>query len=58
MRQVLAECGRVVGPRGRVILVVCRSGIRRVAIPTHEIFAEPAEPSRDLTLLANSLWCV
>lgn len=43
MRQVLAECARVVRPRGRVILVVCPSNIRRVAIPTHEIFAELAE---------------
>jgi hypothetical protein len=43
MRRVLAECARVVRPGGRVILVVCPSNIRRVAIPTHEIFAELAE---------------
>jgi SAM-dependent methyltransferase len=43
MRRVLTECARVVRPGGRVILVVCPSNIRRVAIPTHQIFAELVE---------------
>jgi DNA modification methylase len=40
MEQVLAECARVVRPGGRIILVVCPSNIRRVRIPTHELFVE------------------
>jgi len=43
MERVLAECARVVRPGGRVVLVVCPSNIRRVRIPTHELFAELAE---------------
>lgn len=43
MRQMLAECARVVRPGGHVVLVVCPSNIRRVAIPTHRLLAELAE---------------
>jgi DNA modification methylase len=43
MERVLAECARVVRPSGRIVLVVCPSNIRRVRIPTHELFAELAE---------------
>lgn len=43
MREVLAECARVVRPTGRIVLVVCPSNIRRIRIPTHELFAEMAE---------------
>jgi DNA modification methylase len=42
MERVLAECARVVRPGGRIILVVCPSNIRRVRIPTHELFVELA----------------
>jgi SAM-dependent methyltransferase len=40
MERVLAECARVLRPGGRIILVVCPSNIRRVRIPTHELFVE------------------
>ena len=43
MERVLAECARVVRPGGRVVLVVCPSNIRRVPVPTHELFVELAE---------------
>jgi SAM-dependent methyltransferase len=42
MERVLAECARVIRPGGRIILVVCPSNIRRVRIPTHELFIELA----------------
>lgn len=42
MGQVLAECARVVRPGGYVVLVVCPSNLRRVAIPTHHLLAELA----------------
>lgn len=38
MRRVLAEARRVVRNHGHVVLVVCPSNIRRVAIDTHAIF--------------------
>jgi DNA methylase len=40
MQQVLSEAFRVVKPEGHVVLVVCPSNIRRVAIPTPELLAE------------------
>jgi hypothetical protein len=40
MQQVLSEAFRVVKPDGHVVLVVCPSNIRRVAIPTPELLAE------------------
>jgi DNA modification methylase len=43
MERVLAESARVVRPGGRIVLVVCPSNIRRVRIPTHELFADLAE---------------
>jgi hypothetical protein len=39
MQRVLAEAARVLRPGGAVVLVVCPSNIRRLVIPTHEIFA-------------------
>jgi SAM-dependent methyltransferase len=54
MRQMLAECARVVRPGGHVVLVVCPSNIRRVAIPTHRLLAELAEncpPGQSLELV-------
>jgi DNA modification methylase len=42
MVTVLQECGRVLRPGGHAVLVVCPSNIRKVRIPTHEVFAELA----------------
>jgi hypothetical protein len=42
MRQVLAECARVIRPGGHVVLVVCPSNVRRVPIPTHRLLTELA----------------
>lgn len=39
MAAVIRECGRVIRPGGRIVLVVCPSNIRRISIPTHELFA-------------------
>ena len=47
MRQIIAECVRVVRPGGRVLFVVCPSNIRKVRIPTHEIFSELSEELSD-----------
>ena len=38
MAAVFAEAARVTRPGGHVVVVVCPSNIRRVPIPTHEIF--------------------
>lgn len=43
MRQMLAECARVVRPGGYVVLVVCPSNIRRVVIPTHRLLVDLAQ---------------
>jgi len=51
MRQVLDECARVTRPGWHVVLVVCPSNIRRVAIPTHRLLAELASASRSEHLL-------
>lgn len=42
MRQMLAECARVLRPGGHVVLVVCPSNIRRVVIPTHRLLVDLA----------------
>jgi SAM-dependent methyltransferase len=42
MRQMLAECARVVRPGGHIVLVVCPSNIRRVVIPTHRLLVDLA----------------
>lgn len=42
MRQVIAEASRVVKDDGHVALVVCPSNVRRVAIPTDQLFVEIA----------------
>lgn len=57
MERVLAECARVVRPGGRIVLVVCPSNIRRVPVPTHELFVElarrlPMRPPRRLEVEA------
>ncbi|MGI8336760.1 DNA methyltransferase [Actinomadura scrupuli] len=39
MARVLAECARVTRPGGHVVVVVCPSNIRRIHVPTHQIFA-------------------
>jgi hypothetical protein len=39
MAAVLQECTRVLRPGGHAVLVVCPSNIRKVRIPTHEVFA-------------------
>src|SRR5205823_5323320 len=54
MTRILSECARVVCPGGHVVLVVCPSNIRRVAIPTHHALAELAtklEGQRKLDLV-------
>lgn len=38
MSVVLQEAARVTRPGGHVVLVVCPSNIRRVNVPTHEVF--------------------
>ncbi len=38
MAAVFAEAARVTRPGGHVVVVVCPSNIRRVPVPTHEIF--------------------
>jgi SAM-dependent methyltransferase len=38
MASVFAEAARVTRPGGHVVVVVCPSNIRRVPVPTHEIF--------------------
>jgi len=43
MERVLVECARVLRPGGRIVLVVCPSNIRRVPVPTHELFVELAQ---------------
>ncbi|MDI3315947.1 MAG: DNA methyltransferase [Mycobacterium sp.] len=42
MQKVLNECARVIRPGGYVVLVICPSNLRRVAIPTHRLLAELA----------------
>jgi len=42
MGAVLKECARIIKPGGHVIMVVCPSNIRKVRVPTHELFAEIA----------------
>ena len=55
MAQVLDECARVLRPGGHMVLVVCPSNVRRVAIPTHWLLAqlatESAPPERRLELI-------
>jgi DNA modification methylase len=43
MQQVLSEMGRVLKPGRHLVLVVCPSHIRKVDIPTHEIFGQIIE---------------
>jgi len=43
MALVLGEAARVTHPGGHVVLVVCPSNIRRVAVPTHRVLAELAD---------------
>jgi len=42
MERVLKEAFRVLRPGRHAVLVVCPSNIRRVAVPTHDIFVEIA----------------
>lgn len=54
MRQVLAECARVIRPGGHVVLVVCPSNVRRIPIPTHHLLIElatAAPPGQRLELV-------
>lgn len=55
MAQVLDECARVLRPGGHMVLVVCPSNVRRVAIPTHrflvQLATESASPERRLELI-------
>jgi hypothetical protein len=43
MTSVLAEIGRVVRPGRHAVLVVCPSHIRRISVPSHEVFVEIGE---------------
>jgi hypothetical protein len=45
MVKVFTEAARVTRPGGHVVVVVCPSNIRRVPVPTHEIFATLAPMS-------------
>jgi hypothetical protein len=42
MESVLSEAFRVLKPGRHAVLVVCPSNIRKVAVPTHDIFVEIA----------------
>jgi len=46
MTVTLAEIGRVLKPDRHAILVICPSNIRRVSIPSHEVFVEIGEKLR------------
>ena len=50
MIAVLQECARVLRTGGHAVLVVCPSNIRKVRIPTHEVFAELAPTATQGTL--------
>lgn len=54
MAAVLKECARVLKSGGHAVLVVCPSNIRKVRIPTHEVFAAlaPAVTDGALQLVA------
>jgi hypothetical protein len=43
MQQVFAECNRVLKPGGRCVVVVCPSHLRKVPIPTQEVFVSMGE---------------
>lgn len=43
MTHVLAEIGRVLKPERHAVLVVCPSNIRRISIPSHQVFVEIGE---------------
>jgi DNA modification methylase len=40
MRQALSEMARVLGHRRHAIIVICPSHIRKVEVPTHDVFIE------------------
>jgi len=42
MHQVFGQIARVLKPKRRAVIVVCPSHIRKVPVPTHEVFAELA----------------
>ena len=47
MASVFAEAARVTRPGGHVVVVVCPSNIRKVHVPTHEIFQTLAPAATD-----------
>jgi SAM-dependent methyltransferase len=55
MEQVLAECARVVRPGGRIVLVVCPSNIRKVPVPTHQLFAVMAGAATSGALTVDAM---
>lgn len=55
MERVLAECARVARPGGRIVLVVCPSNIRKVAVPTHQLFAAMARPASSGALAVDAM---
>jgi len=52
---VLQECVRVLRPGGHAVLVVCPSNIRKVRIPTHEVFAALAPSATNELLQLEAL---
>ena len=53
MRRVIAEARRVVAPGGHVALVVCPSNVRRVSIPTDELFVDLADDLGGLEVVVH-----
>ncbi|MEO3863634.1 DNA methyltransferase [Acrocarpospora sp. B8E8] len=56
MTHVLSECARVTRPGGHVVVVVCPSNIRRIHVPTHQIFAAIAPQLSDGLLEAEVVY--
>jgi SAM-dependent methyltransferase len=57
MALVFAEVARVTRPGGHAVVVVCPSNIRKVRVPTNEIFEVSAQPW-DLLRPGARAWCL
>jgi SAM-dependent methyltransferase len=56
MANVLREASRLTRPGGHVVIVVCPSNIRRVPIPTHQLFAQMAPLASDGCLEVEDMY--